>query len=68
MPICSLYCNTLLANLNMRTSIADKQSAVEMELTTFNAVRPQPVAVTLKNAPKMTTDQSNSRVSSELAP
>jgi len=66
MPICSLYCNTLLANLNMRASIAEQQSAVEMDLTTFNAIGPQPVALTLKHETKNTT-QSGSRLSSELA-
>ncbi|OJA21194.1 hypothetical protein AZE42_01351 [Rhizopogon vesiculosus] len=68
MPICSLYCNTLLANLNMRTSLAERQSAVEMEmdLTTFNAVRPQPLGLTLKKGPKFST-QTGSRQSSELA-
>ncbi|OAX32181.1 hypothetical protein K503DRAFT_629843 [Rhizopogon vinicolor AM-OR11-026] len=68
MPICSLYCNTLLANLNMRTSLAERQSAVEMDmdLTTFNAVRPQPLALTLKKGPKVST-QTGSRQSSELA-
>jgi hypothetical protein len=67
MPICSLYCNTLLANLNMRASIAEQRSTVEMDLTTFNAVRPQPVALTLKNGHKVSTIQSGSRLSSELA-
>ncbi|KAG1732372.1 hypothetical protein EDB19DRAFT_1285753 [Suillus lakei] len=67
MPICSLYCNTLLANLNMRASLGERQSAVEMDLTTFSAVElHQPVALTLKNDPKAST-QSGSRLSSELA-
>jgi hypothetical protein len=66
MPICSLYCNTLLANLNMRASIAERQSEVEMDLTTFNAIKPQPVALTLKHETRNTT-QSGSRLSSELA-
>jgi hypothetical protein len=66
MPICSLYCNTLLANLNMRASIGARQSAVEMDLTTFNAIGPQPVALTLKGGIKDST-QSGSGFSSELA-
>ncbi|KAG2144601.1 hypothetical protein DEU56DRAFT_790602 [Suillus clintonianus] len=65
MPICSLYCNTLLANLNMRASLAERQSAIDMNLTTFE-VGPRPVALTLKNDPTASA-QSGSRQSSELA-
>lgn len=65
-PICSVYCNTLLANLNMRATIAGQPSVVEMDLTTFSAVMPQPVVLTLNNGPK-DCDQSGSRLSSELA-
>ncbi|KAG2144600.1 hypothetical protein DEU56DRAFT_910528 [Suillus clintonianus] len=67
MPICSLYCNTLLANLNTRASLGERQSAVEeMDLTTLDAVEHQPVALKLKNGHKVST-QSGSRMSSELA-
>ncbi|KAG1738855.1 uncharacterized protein EDB91DRAFT_1136793, partial [Suillus paluster] len=67
MPICSLYCNTLLANLNMRTSLGERQSsAVDMDLATFDTVGPQPVALGLGNDTKVST-QSSSRVSSEPA-
>jgi hypothetical protein len=66
-PICSVYCNTLLANLNIRAYIAE-QSTVEMDLPTFDAipVGPQPLALTLKNGLKGFS-QSGSRLSSELA-
>ncbi|OJA21204.1 hypothetical protein AZE42_01372 [Rhizopogon vesiculosus] len=66
MTIASLYCNTLLANLNMRASIAERQSEVEMNLTTFNAVEHQPVALTMKRGPNAAT-QSSSCLSSERA-
>ncbi|KAJ8583940.1 hypothetical protein M405DRAFT_936914 [Rhizopogon salebrosus TDB-379] len=65
-PICSLYCNTLLANLNMRTSIAERQSEVEMDLTSFNVVRPQIATLTLKDGEPKGSTQSDSRLSSEL--
>jgi hypothetical protein len=66
-PICSLYCNTLLANLNMRTSIAERQSEVEMNLTSFNVVRPQIATLTFKDGEPKGSTQSDSRLSSELA-
>ncbi|OAX37794.1 hypothetical protein K503DRAFT_771133 [Rhizopogon vinicolor AM-OR11-026] len=64
-PICSLYCNTLLANLNMRASLAEQQSVVEMDLTSFVAIGPKALALTVKNESKVST-QSGSRQSSEL--
>ncbi|OJA08580.1 hypothetical protein AZE42_04574 [Rhizopogon vesiculosus] len=64
-PICSLYCNTLLANLNMRASLAEQQSVVEMDLTSFVAIGPKVLALTVKNESKVST-QSGSQ-SSELA-
>ncbi|KAG0696422.1 hypothetical protein DFH29DRAFT_951209 [Suillus ampliporus] len=66
MPIGPLYCNTLLANLNMRASLRDRQSTVDMDLTTFDAVGPQPFPLRLGNDTKLST-QSGSRFSSELA-
>ncbi|KAG1738852.1 uncharacterized protein EDB91DRAFT_1136755 [Suillus paluster] len=66
MPICSLYCNTLLANLNMRASLGEQESVVDMDLTTFDAVGPPPVTLMLRNDTKVST-QSGSRVSLELA-
>ncbi|KAG1732371.1 hypothetical protein EDB19DRAFT_1912095 [Suillus lakei] len=65
MPICSLYCNTLLANLNMRASFREKQSVVDMDLTTFDAIGPQPVPLTLKTDAMVST-QSGSHLTSNL--
>jgi hypothetical protein len=67
MSIGALYCNTLLANLNMRASIADRQWTVDMGLTTFNPIAPQPIALALKNGEAKGSAQSDSCRSSELA-
>ncbi|KAG0703951.1 hypothetical protein DFH29DRAFT_913821 [Suillus ampliporus] len=66
MSIGPLYCITLLANLNMRASLRERQSAVDIDLTTFDAVEPQPFPLRLENHTKGSS-QSGSRLSSELA-